>query len=105
MCSQWIIEQSERAEYQGNLYTYGNIGKERIGDIAKKLTKLLDIGIVAESRKDKAYEKYEDLADRNSWISRDEFIEKRNVEFAKIEETCVNKAKRDAFLRNFEVIV
>ena len=40
MCSQWITEQSERTEYQGKLYTYGNIGKERIGDIAKKLTKL-----------------------------------------------------------------
>lgn len=73
--------------------------------IAKKLYKLLDIGSTASSRKEKAYEKYEALADKESWVSKDLFINKRNIEYDAIEKAAVNKANKDAFLRNFEIVV
>ena len=73
--------------------------------IAKKLIKLLDIGSVVESRKEKAFEKYQTLADKKSWISKDVFAEKRSIEYEKIEKAAINKAKKDSFLRNFEVII
>ena len=73
--------------------------------VAKKMAKLLDLGIVADSRKEKAFDKYQKLADKNSWISKDEFIEQRKLEYSKIEEACVKKANKDAFLKNFEILV
>lgn len=73
--------------------------------VAKKIAKLLDMGIVADSRKEKAFEKYQDLADKNSWISKDKFIEQRKLEYSKIEEACENKANKDAFLKHFEILV
>ena len=73
--------------------------------VAKKLAKLLDMGVVADSRKEKAFEKYQNLADKNSWIPKDGFIEQRNLEYSKIEESCINKANKDAFLKNFEILV
>lgn len=73
--------------------------------IVKKLIKLLNIGEIADARKEKAFEKFQSMGDKQSWISRDVFIEKRNLEYEKIEEAAINKANRDAFLKNFEVIV
>ena len=73
--------------------------------IVQKFLKLLNIAEVADSRKEKAFEKYQRLADKNSWIPKDEFTEKRDYEFYKIEEAAYNKTKRDPFLKNFEVIL
>lgn len=73
--------------------------------IAKKITKLLDIAIVADSRKNKVVQKYERMADEQSWLPSDRFIEQRNAEFEKIETAASNKANRDGFLKSFSIIV
>ena len=85
--------------------TFNKTLDDLLKKIAKKLYKLLDIGSTASSRKEKAYEKYEALADKESWVSKDLFINKRNIEYDAIEKAAVNKANKDAFLRNFEIVV
>lgn len=73
--------------------------------IAKKIAKLLDIAIVADSRKNKVVQKYEKMADKQYWLPSDRFTEQRNAEFEKIETAASNKANRDGFLKNFSIIV
>ena len=73
--------------------------------VAKKLIKLLNIGEVADLRKEKVLSKYQDKMDKESWIPKDNFMEKVYSEYAVIEEAARNKANRDAFLKNFEIIV
>lgn len=73
--------------------------------VAKKLIKLLNIGSVADSRKEKAGEIFERKMDTQSWVARDEFQEQLEKEFEAIEIAARNKANKDAFLRNFEIIV
>ena len=83
-----------------------NLLKKNSDDIvAKKLAKLLDIGMVAESRKNKAFDKFENLAAKQSWLPKDEFVEKRQIEYAAIEEAAINKANKDSFLKYFEILV
>lgn len=81
------------------------LGKYKDETIAKKLKKLLDIGSIVESRKDKAFEKYQALADKQHWLPKDTFIESRDLEYYAIENAAKNKANKDAFLRNFTLIV
>ncbi len=73
--------------------------------IAKKLIKLMNIGEIANSRKEKAYEKYQALADKISWEPRDKFLNQRFAEYEKIDNAALNKTKKDAFWKNFEVII
>ena len=73
--------------------------------IAKKLKKLLNIADVVEGRKAKAFDKYQAMSDRQSWVSKDILLNKRNAEYEAIETAAQNKAKKDAFWRNFEIVV
>ena len=73
--------------------------------IAKKMVKLLDIGSVAESRKKLAQEVYEKRADKQSWLPSDVFKDQLILKEEAINTAARNKAKKDAFWRNFEIVV
>jgi hypothetical protein len=103
-----ITEFSEIGKVEAITYnqTMSNLlEKNEDKTIVQKFLKLLNIAEVADSRKEKAFGKYQRLADKNSWIPKDEFTTKRDYEFYKIEEAAYNKVKRDTFLKNFEVIL
>ena len=69
--------------------------------IAKKLTNLLNIGSIAGSRKEKALDKFYRKACCES-----KFQEKTlKFQYDSINNVARNKADRDAFLRNFEIIL
>lgn len=69
--------------------------------VVKKLIKLFNIGEVAESRKEKALEKF-----YQKGIYESQFQEKTlEMEYDSINEVARNKANKDAFLRNFEIVL
>ena len=73
--------------------------------VAKKLAKLLDIGSVAESRKKAAQEVFEKRADKQSWLPADVFRDQLALKEESISSAARNKAHRDAFWKNFEIVV
>ena len=73
--------------------------------IADKLIKLLNIGTIAEGRKEKALERCNKMIDKESWVPKDKFMNQLYNEYALIGEAALNKTNKDAFWKNFEVIV
>ena len=69
--------------------------------VVKKLIKLLNIGDIAESRKEKALEKFYQKGNYESKFPE----EKLDLEYLSIREAARNKAEKDAFLRNFEIVL
>ena len=72
---------------------------------AKKLVELFNMGNKAGKQKNKAYEKYQKLIDDNFLTPKEHFIELREQEFEKIENSTKEKANKDSFLENFCIFV
>ena len=79
----------------------GLLAKYDDNTIAKKLIKLLNIGEIAESRKEKVLEKFCQKGSFKSEIPE----ETLKMEYDSINEVARNKANKDAFLRNFEIVL
>ena len=79
----------------------GLLAKYDDNAVVKKLTKLLNIGDIAESRKEKASDKFYKKGNYETQFSE----EKLDLEYLSIKEAARNKANKDAFLRNFEIVL
>ena len=79
----------------------GLLAKYDDNAIAKKIIKLFDIGEVAESRKEKVLKKFYQKGFFESEIPE----ETLKMEYDSINEAARNKANKDAFLRNFEIVL